>query len=364
MRAKHWIKIWLSTISLALLVGLVNYTVDPNGFNRMIEIPGFNKIKAPKSDSMPIQYKMPRLREGGWDNLMMGTSSIGVMDNNVISKYLDGRTFNLSQPASAMPVQFDSFMYAVHYNNIKNVVYAVDFISFNKNRKLNADYIQLKDKLRSLDGFYTYNIYFNKDTLVKSLKLVWQNYKGKITPSARYMPNGQRVYQNYLYEHDRGEFDVQKKMDGVSHFLLNENGYYENYTYSPMYMDEFKKIVRYCKDNNINLYVYISPLYKDFLVHLARAGLLDEFMHFKQELANVTDYIDFTGNNALMSNINNFWDPLHLRVENTSIVMGDVFNEQRKDLRFATYMSKTNIQENLKKQSFEYKDYNLSATVK
>ncbi len=339
MNVKHWIRIWLSIIiSLVLLVGLTNYIIDPNGFNRMIEISKFNKIKAHGSDSMTIQYKMPRLRKGGWDNLMMGTSSIGVMDNSVVSKHLGGTTFNLSQPSSAMPIQLDSFMYAVHYNDIKNVVYAVDFISFNKNRKLNPNYIQLEDKLRNFDSFYSYDIYFNIDTLIKSLKLIWDSYQGNISPSARYLENGQHVYQNYIYADERDEFDVQKKMDGTTRFLLGERGYYENYTFSPEYMQQFSQIATYCKENNINLYVYIPPLYKDFLLSLAKGGLLDEFKYFKKELSLITNFIDFSENNEIMSNINNFWDPLHLRVENTTIIMNDVFIQSLEDLKYGIYV--------------------------
>lgn len=344
MKSKSWIRMWLSLIlSLIVLAVFINYIVDPNGFNRMLEIPKFNKIKAQGSDSMPIQYKMPQLAKGGWDNLMMGTSSIGVMDNNVVSKYLGGKTFNLSQPSSAMPVQFDSFMYAVHYNDIKNVVYAVDFLSFNKNRKLNDDYVQLKDKLRNFDTFYTYSIYLNKDTLMKSLKLIWENYNENITPSARYLENGQRIYQNYVYADKRGEFDLYKNMTEVASYLLSKNGYYENYDYSEKYMNEFKKIVSYCKKNNINLYVYISPLYKDFLTAMANAGLSEEFEYFKKNIALITDYIDFTQNNEIVDNIDNFWDPLHLRVENTDMIMDDVFKDSKKDLKYGVYYEKKNI---------------------
>lgn len=333
----NWIKIWFIIILCIPLISVFNYIIDPYGFNNKILIENMNVIKEDNTN-FTIKYKTPKLREGGWDNLMMGTSSIGVMDNSVVSRYLGGKTFNLSQPASAMPIQLDSFMYAVEYNDIKNVIYAVDFISFNKNRKLNPDYIQLKSKLRSFDNFYSYNMYINWSTFLSSSKLLWNNYKGNMTPAAKYLANGQHVYQNYIYAYETNKFDVEKNINDVTKFLLGKNGYYENYTYSQRYMNQFEKVVTYCKENNINLYVYIAPMYKDFLMNLTKSGLFYEFEHFKEELSSVIDFVDFTQDNEIINNINNFWDPLHVRTETTFKIMNDVFMKSSTNLKYGVYV--------------------------
>jgi len=364
MKAQRWIRTWISIVSLMLLVGCFNYIVDPNGFNRMIEIPRFNKIKANHSDAMTIKFKMPLLRQGNWDNLMMGTSRIGVLDNDVLNRYLGGRTFNMEQPASVIPVQYDSFMYAVHYNKIKSVVYAVDFMSFNENRRLNDDYIELKSKLRSFNPFYTYDIYFNQKTLKKSLKLIADNYRGKIKPSAMYLKNGMRVYQNYIYAFEHNTLDMQKNIDGTVRVWFKENGYYEHYKYSPKYMKQFQDMLKYCKEHNIKVYVYISPMYIDFFNALGQSDLLDEFEHFKSELAQVTDYVDFTGVNPISVNIENFWDSAHLRLDKTDLIMKDVINEPNSRLDFGTWVNKDNVSKHLQRQKSQYnKNYNLSAVL-
>ena len=41
-------------------------------------------------------------------------------------------------------------------------------MTFNKNLKLNVDYIQYKDELQSFGHFYTHDIYINFTTLKKS----------------------------------------------------------------------------------------------------------------------------------------------------------------------------------------------------
>ena len=358
MQAKPWIKIWFIISSLVFFVGIFNFIVDSNGMNRYIEITRFNKIKSNKSDTTPIRYKMPRLRSGDWDNLMMGTSSIGVMNNAVVSEYLGGKTFNLSQPASAMSIQLDVFKYAVHFNKIKNVVYAVDFISFNKHRRLNADYIQEREKLKSFDYFYSYKSYFNLMLMKDSLSLIWKNYHQKIKPSPRYMEDGRRVYQNYIYAQNNNTFDLKDNMDRVSQFLLSDHGYYEHYEFSDEYMSQFKSIVSYCKKHNIELYVYISPLYKDFISKLYIHDLGSKFESFKIKLAEITPYKDFTRVSSMTMTMNNFWDPLHLKVEKTPFIMRDLFKKDD-ELNISVYMDETNIQSNLVKQKKDYKDFGV-----
>lgn len=79
-------------------------------------------------------------------------------------------------------------------------------------------------------------------------------------------------------------------------------------------------------------------MYKDFLINMAKSGLNDEFEYFKEELSKVTDFIDFTQDNAIVDNINNFWDPLHLRTEITPMIMDDVLTHSPKDLKYGTYV--------------------------
>ena len=107
MNAQKWIKSWMIIIvMIPLAVGLFNYVIDPLGFNKKILIPKINIVKEDNTH-FTIKYKMPLLKKGGWDNLMLGNSRIGVMDTRVTEKDLGGETFTMSLPGSAMQLQFD-----------------------------------------------------------------------------------------------------------------------------------------------------------------------------------------------------------------------------------------------------------------
>jgi hypothetical protein len=360
LNAFKWISIWFFLAAIiVLLVGLFNYIIDPYGFNQKILIPNVNIIKDDNT-RFPIKNKIPFVRAGGWDNLLLGTSKIGVMNTQPVNKLLGGRTFNLSLPASSIPEQYDAFMYAIKFNHIKNVVYGIDFLSLNKNLKLSSDYIQFKEKLRSFDRIYNYDIYLNIDTLKTSFKDILNNRSADPKLHNYYSKTGVRHYDKFIQLSQKPNFDMERRI----HELLQEffrDWVYADYEFSFEYMDLFKKIVDYCHAHDINLYVYIPPMYVEHFYAIKEAGLKDEFNTFKKELAKVTNFIDFTGVNSVTKNPDLFWDSTHLRIEATSIVMNKVIkNRDTKGYEdFGVMVTKNNIEEHLKKQDLEYQKINL-----
>ena len=361
MNVVKWIKIWFVLILVIPLIGIFNYIVDPYGFNQLLIIDKFNSIKESNA-GFTIKYKMPQLVKHEWPNLMLGSSKIGVVDNHIVKKYLGGKTFNMDQPTPVMPIQYDAFMYAVHYNDVKSLVFAVDFLSFNKNLKLNRDYVELKEKVRSFERFSNIDLYLNTDTLKKSIQVIQKNRSGTTKKKLRFHPNGMREYANYIEAFEEGRFDQQKIMNKHLKLYFEPNkGIYSNYEYSEDFMALVKKIVNYCKINDINLYVYISPLYVKHFHAIKEYELLDEFERFKRDLVKITDYMDFTGANSITNNKNNYWDSSHLKVDKTEIVMAKLFQDpnfkEYKD--FGVFVTPKSIETHLKKQREQYKKINL-----
>lgn len=366
MYALKWIRIWISMIIvISLLVGLFNYVIDPLGFNKKISINNINIVKEDNT-LFTIKYKMPLLRKGGWDNLMLGTSRIGLMDTNVTNKYLGGKTFTMSLPGSAMPLQLDSFLYAIKFNNVKNIIYGLDFMTFNKNLKFNDDYVQFKDELQSFGKFYTYDIYFNMKTLKKSIDTVLNNSSNNPKLYALYSETGMRHFPNYEQQLKNGDFDIQNSINKhLQYYFRKNHGLYPTYEHSSEYMRMFKKIVNYCHENDINLYVYIPPMYFEHFYAIREAGLRSQFETFKRELVKITDFIDFTGMNSITTNKNNYWDSSHLRTEHTEMVMAKVIHnvDTEGNQDFGVLVTKENIEEHLKKQHNQYSNINLKEIV-
>jgi len=362
MPARTWIKRWFLFSLIIPFIGLFNYIVDPYGFNKLILIEGFNKIKESNA-GFTIKYKMPQLAKGTWTNLMLGSSKIGVMDNHVVDRYLGGKTFNMDQPTPAMPIQFDAFMYAVHFNPVKNLIFAVDFLSFNKNLPLNKDYLQLKNRVRTYDHFTNLDLYLNIDTLKKSLEIIEKNFSGTAKRKLHFYPNGMREYANYIDAYNKGTFDPKKNIKKhLKLYFDPEKGIYSHYEYSNTFMQQVKQIITYCRKHHIHTYVYISPVYVEHFYAIKAAGLLDEYEHFKRELVKITDYIDFTGVNSVTRNPNNYWDSSHLKIELTKVVMAKLFHDTslKGYQDFGTMVTPNTIETHLTKQRKQYKAIDLN----
>ena len=361
-----WIKIWILIASmLILMVGVFNYLIDPLGFNNKVVLENINNIKE-SNTHFAIKYKMPLLENGGWDNLMLGTSRIGVFDTDIVNKYLGGETFTMSLPASVTPMHYDSFLYALKFNKIKNLIYGIDFMSFNKNAKLNDDYVQYKEKIQSFSSLYTYDIYFNLDTLKKSFVCIWNNRSDKPKRYEYYSENGMRHYPDLKLQFDSGKLNIDTNIKKHMKAYFEKTGIYIDYEYSGAYMEEFAKIVKYCKKNGINIYVFIPPIYIDHFYALKEAGLRDEFELFKRELVKIVEYIDFTGENSLTMNKCNFWDSSHLRKEKSHKVLYEIFNIKNRDkkLTLGTWVTKTNIEKHLEEQRDQYRSVGLAKVLK
>ena len=359
MNTLKWIKIWFALICIIPLSGIFNYVIDPYGFNKKILIKNINTVK---EDNTPftIKYKMPKVRENAWDNLMLGTSRIGLMDTNIVDNYLGGKTFTISQPGSAMAIQFDAFWYALKFNQIKNLVYSIDFMSFNKNLKFNNDYVQYQDELQSFGHFYTHDIYINFNTLKKSLNTIQNNLSEQPKLNPFYSENGMRNFLNYKQQLANGHLEINVNINKHLQKYFKKDGIYANYKYSPEYMAMFKKIVNYCHKNAIKLYVYISPVYYQHFDAIKAAGLKTEFEKFKKELVKVTDFIDFTGVNSITSSKDNFWDSSHLRKEHTDLIMTKLFpNGNTAHPDFGVMVTKENIAKHLQRQDSQYQQINL-----
>jgi hypothetical protein len=172
-----------------------------------------------------------------------------------------------------------------------------------------------------------------------------------------------REYANYIDAYKKGTFDLQKNIKKhLKLYFKPQKGIYAHYEYAPEYMELVKKILTYCKENHINTYIYISPIYIEHFYAIKAAGLLDEYEHFKRELVKITNYMDFTGANQITLNPDNYWDSSHLKIELTKVVMAKLF--QDKTLKgyadFGVWVTPDNIEDHLIEQRSEYKTIDLN----
>ncbi|OCL91365.1 hypothetical protein [Arcobacter porcinus] len=369
MKSTKWIKIFfgLSLIGV-LFLGGVNYIVDPYGINNRIIIDKIN-LKKYSNTSITARFKLNILNNKNIETIMLGTSRIGVMNPMIVDKYLNTNTFNLEYPASITPIQNKLFKYASNFNDIKYLVYGIDFMSFNENRKINKHFLEFNDfieKIENNEKISNIDLYFSIDTFLKSIKIVIKNILGIQNQEVLYLKNGMRDYQNYIEQEIKNIFNFEEEKNNSIKSYFSLDGQYKNYKFSYDYLEHFKDTMEFCKKNNIKVFVYIPPMFSEHFNAINAGGYFDEFELFKKELVKITDFIDFTGHNTISKNKNNYWDSSHLRVETTEVLMAKLFNDKSVEVPadFGVLVTKDNIDEHLENLRKQIKEYDLNKIIK
>ncbi len=361
---KKWVKLWIIITILIPIIALLNYVIDPNGMNNKILIEGVNSSKK-SNTGYSYRFKTNRLIDDEFDTLMLGTSRIGVMDPNVVNSYVNGKTFNLEAPASTTEMQYKLFKYALKHNNIKNVVYGIDFMAFNGSRTLDKTFPEFKSlnkKIVNGEKISNYDLYFNLDTTKSSFYVLYKNLSNQKIVAEQFLQNGMRVFFQYIDSLEKGTYNYNERMEYTFHeYYNNFNGIYKNFTYSKEYLDYFSKIIKECKDNNIKIWVYIPPVYNLHFDSLKSAGYYEQFEKFKRDLVKITNYIDFTGRNTITNDANNFWDSSHLRAKITKPLMAKIFHDKSVDVPkdFGVLVTPENIETHLKNLRGQIKEFDL-----
>jgi len=112
------------------------------------------------------------------------------------------------------------------------------------------------------------------------------------------------------------------------------------------YFEEIRKIIRYCKLNDIEIKVFTSP---DYIVF--RNLIPEEKMdYFKKELAKVTDYYDFSNINEITTNYNNYCSYDHFNSDIASLIIKRIYYENKNTppsiKGFGDYVPKVIIRKN------------------
>jgi hypothetical protein len=112
--------------------------------------------------------------------------------------------------------------------------------------------------------------------------------------------------------------------------------------YVPEAISSVRELVKICKKNNIKLRIFINPLHKTTYL----ANNLEIFNKFKKELAQITDYYDFSGLNKITTNNLMYYETSHYRVKVGDMIIAKIYNSKDKNSdcsTFGAYVTTSNI---------------------
>ena len=332
MSFKFWNKFFLITaFSFFILTATFNFIVNPYGLFNHHFFSDFVVIKKHTvSSRMQIFYTTIH---NDPQNIMMGTSRIGMLSPSTVTKYLGGTTNNMAMAGSNIEEQSQYLLYMINNHSVKNIVWSMDFCSFNPDLPNDGDFTY--DRLDS-------GTYMNRDRKIalvgfqatkNSFLTLYDNFKAS--------DKAKEEYERVLNDED-GEFKknmhnsvlTKKEIDDYTAWQI------ENYPKKFLVVRTFDQphsidpnlkkmqtVIDACKKKNINLVIYTSPVSKDFLQLYKDLNLEETFTYWKKGLAEITAYTDFCYLNDITKNPYDFLDATHLMPKYSALLFARIFND-------------------------------------
>ena len=288
-----YLKNYLCFITLIFFVlAFINFIVDPKGYFNVFLLTGFNKIKY-SADGGRIE-KSIRLKSGNYNTLVAGTSrvQVGIDPNYPALKHHN--VYNLGLSGTNLYELEKVLNYAIKYQNIKLLIWGLDFLTFSTQRKTAGDFESSYFKNeKNIEWIFDYLI--NTYNLLRSLKVIFYNYKNK----------------SDVFSNERGFFD--KSNMNVNHrelftsiltenFLVN-NETYAGFQYGKDRLQSFKRVLKKYSSKNIKIILFISPVHARQLEALNALNLFDDFEDWKRDVVYSVEDINEQAENRIV-----LWD--------------------------------------------------------
>lgn len=378
-------KVGLLTSLLLTCIACFNALVDPFNLFSGPRIESFNQLK-PEFHSHVRMAKAHHIRLKKPEVIMLGSSRAEYGLNPTHPGFLvpHNKRYNLALQSANI---YEILRYLQHAHSIqplKQVIIGLDFFMFNINKHNEIDFVE--ERLAPHKSAWFLDIFqalFTYDGLTASIVTL---NKQKNTTAIQYNANGFR-------NDEHSWLSMQKKGGHRQAAIKNERYTFVSLDAFPYFsiaeknlpsqsMQSFIDIITYCKQNKIDLRLFISPVHARKTQIIQHIGLWPTLESWKrglvQQLASYapeTPLWDFSGYNEITTEpfppINDtttqmkwYWESSHYKKEAGDLILDIILNHSSKDrkipLQFGVKLSPGNIEQHLYKQRTESEKFTLN----
>ena len=346
-RRYNWIFL-LSAFLPIVGVGVFNIIIDPYDVFNTPNFLGINHSK-PRKDNSDRLFKATDVIRIKPVTVFMGSSRTKrAIDPN------DPALKN-NQPAYNLALTKGNFYELRRYlehaianqKELDLVVIGLDLFMFNSlmgtrqsfsEQRLEKKYLLLEDLI---------NITFSLDALFASQETVIDSNKN--------LPNnifdGENGFIPYL------NVDPKKTKSRFEKIMGNYYvGYHITYQLSTQLLDEFKKVVDLCQQNQIKLISYISPAHATQWEIIKSSGQWSTFEEWKPKVVEISDVFDFSGYNSITSEpiqneMENYTENSHYTPKVGNLILNRLLSYQEEEVPedFGILINSENIESHLAK---------------
>jgi hypothetical protein len=347
MRTKIWVNIFASILlAYILILSFVNYIVNPYKVFEHRYDSLFYAKHYQLSDQMSKFYIVNRIKP---QTIMMGSSRIAFFPSSQLSPYFKGTIYNLALAGSTIEEQAAYIDYMIRYHQIKNVVWSLDFFSFNPSRSSPVfEPKRLSDSL-FLDDYTT--ALFSFKAFKDSINTVREN------PSSP-------VKTDSLLEQPYTKAEVESNIDKLIHQYASREDFLNSKAFrTPASIDnkiaKVAQIAALCKQKNISLTLYTSPVYYRHIDMIYTIGLGKTFDHWKRAIAHIQPYTDFCTYNSLTRDPMKFRDSSHAIGKVGVLVFARIFDPKNTNYPadFGFTVTEENVDAHLKHERSQYHEF-------
>ncbi len=345
LRLYFWI-----VLSGAIAVLGFNLVVDPDHIVRVVEIEGFNREKPLVGWRGLSRVKALALETGEYDTLIIGNSRVfwGLDPQHPILR--DRSVYNAGIRSAGSYQVYKIFEFARQHQDLKTVVLGLDITSFFPNRPRilpNQDFGDSRFVSNRPTLVTNFSSFLARTTLANSWKTVRFNQAGRVAD--RYTDQG---FRNPIYP----KIDRLKNFKQNAHKMLS-NRYPAGVGYDDITLSYFRRIVKRCKKENIELKLFIEPNHAIALEWLLLTRKWKRVERWKTEIVNIVaesygdeaKVWDFTGYNSIntealptlpaapnrpidpddpaKAEMWGYLDPLHYKKDVGDLILAKLFSE-------------------------------------
>ncbi|MGB5594874.1 MAG: hypothetical protein WBM32_15720 [Crocosphaera sp.] len=342
----------LGTIALSSLgISLGNYLIDPYDIFRYNNI-FYLKLIKPEKLSYDRLFKTIDIININPEIIIIGSSRAKQgLDPNHKGFPDDSNIYNLGIDGSNT---YEILRYLEHsyknQPNLKKVILGVDHYMFNDFYKLQDSFSEKRLGKTHMTGKDLLNTLFSQDAIIASKNTIIDNLNvSKDYQDSTYGDDG---FFPYPYHHPKDGNAPWRFTNTINQYF----GFHPQYKLSEKRLNDFQEIVQFCRKNNIELIVFISPSHATQWETLRVTDRWDTFETWKRKMVEITPVWDFSGYNSITTEpikdvMTNYVDNSHYTPKIGDFVLNRILSYEPSQVPqdFGVLMTPENIDDHLAK---------------
>lgn len=303
MEYKLWSKLVIIWIALCVItIYLINFLVDPYGDREILCKNIYKPVLNERAKKYNYIFYDNNIEK--YDSLILGSSRVMTI---APSHTAEGKFYNFGVHVANNTEKLFLIEEWIKRKSIKKIYFGIDFYNFhNKKSQLNLN----KNKFQEQ---YSHN-YLSIETLNMSFKTLQYDFKN--TPQVFFKDDGELVY----FQNDTMIRNGSFNFSDTKYIQEAQQNYQNNYIKDKFEIEydvfeTLKKVKKICSENNIELYVFITPSHiTDIKRVAADFELNSKFDMIREHLREIFGTVhDFSLASAENKNNRYFYDAYHYR---------------------------------------------------